>query len=118
MKTVRNMVKNKAYNTEAKDKIYADKGVRILEALSATGLRSIRYWKEISGLHQIIANDLDPNAVELIKSNVIHNGISTDKIVPNQADASYYLELLISLIHTTTEPTYINTKDMEIDLKL
>lgn len=41
----------------------------VLEALSATGLRSIRYAKEIPSV-RIIANDLDPKAVDLIKKNV------------------------------------------------
>ncbi|XP_030380509.1 probable tRNA (guanine(26)-N(2))-dimethyltransferase [Scaptodrosophila lebanonensis] len=50
-------------------------GLRILEALSATGLRSIRYAKEIAGVHTIVANDLSKQAVESIKANVQHNGV-------------------------------------------
>jgi tRNA (guanine26-N2/guanine27-N2)-dimethyltransferase len=58
----------------------------ILEALSATGLRSIRYAKEIPGVHEIIANDLMNEAVEMIKRNVKLNEV--DNIVkPNKADA-------------------------------
>ncbi|KAJ0175313.1 hypothetical protein K1T71_009454 [Dendrolimus kikuchii] len=49
--------------------------VSILEALSATGLRSIRYAKEIPGITKIIANDLSQQAVETIKNNVIHNKV-------------------------------------------
>lgn len=33
-------------------------GLRILEALAASGLRSIRYAKEVGGIREIIANDL------------------------------------------------------------
>jgi hypothetical protein len=38
-------------------------GLRILEALAASGLRSIRYSKEVPGVREIIVNDIDPAAV-------------------------------------------------------
>lgn len=47
----------------------------ILEALSATGLRSIRYAKEIPNVTKIIANDLSEQAVETIKANIVHNQV-------------------------------------------
>ncbi|RNF04506.1 putative N(2), N(2)-dimethylguanosine tRNA methyltransferase [Trypanosoma rangeli] len=50
-------------------------GITILEALSATGLRAIRYYKEISGVRFIIANDLDADAVECIRRNCEFNGV-------------------------------------------
>ncbi|KXS19358.1 N2,N2-dimethylguanosine tRNA methyltransferase [Gonapodya prolifera JEL478] len=62
--------------------------ISILEALSATGLRSIRYAKEIKAPTKIIANDLDPEAVEAIKRNVRYNGVPEDSIVPNCGDAN------------------------------
>jgi tRNA (guanine26-N2/guanine27-N2)-dimethyltransferase len=62
------------------------KKIRILEALSATGLRSIRYAKEIPGLAEIVANDLSSQAVEMIKKNVVLNGVE-NIVTPNQADA-------------------------------
>lgn len=64
-------------------------GITIMEALSATGLRSIRYANEIPNVDHIIANDLDASAVELIKKNVQDNGIPDGKIIPNQDDAVY-----------------------------
>ncbi|RDB21077.1 tRNA (guanine(26)-N(2))-dimethyltransferase [Hypsizygus marmoreus] len=42
----------------------------LLEALSATGLRSIRYAKEISLVKYVIANDLSPSATAAMKRNV------------------------------------------------
>ena len=52
---------------------------RILEALSATGLRSIRYAKEIKcpgeSRLEITANDLSKRAYESIKRNVELNGV-------------------------------------------
>jgi len=50
-------------------------GLTILEALSASGLRSIRYAKEVPGVREIIANDLSDVAVSSIRANVAHNGV-------------------------------------------
>lgn len=61
-----------------------------MEALSATGLRSIRYAKEIPNVDLIIANDLDPEAVELIGKNVAENLGADSKVKPNNADAMYF----------------------------
>lgn len=47
----------------------------ILEALSATGLRSIRYAKEIPNVTQIIANDISEFATKSIKENVMYNNV-------------------------------------------
>ena len=48
-------------------------GLTILDALAASGLRSIRYWKEIPGVHHVTINDLDPAAVERAHNNVQEN---------------------------------------------
>lgn len=53
------------------------------------GLRSIRYFKEVPGIHSIIANDLDPAAVDAIKRNVEFNGLNVDQVIPHQGDARY-----------------------------
>ncbi|XP_017838195.2 probable tRNA (guanine(26)-N(2))-dimethyltransferase [Drosophila busckii] len=63
-----------------------DDGMRILEALAATGLRSIRYAQEIAGVRQIIANDLSKQAVESISTNVRHNNVD-HLIEPSFGDA-------------------------------
>lgn len=52
-----------------------ENGITILEALSASGLRSIRYAKEIPGIKKIIANDLSKKAVESIKANIESNSV-------------------------------------------
>ncbi|KAF9052841.1 N2,N2-dimethylguanosine tRNA methyltransferase-domain-containing protein [Panaeolus papilionaceus] len=66
----------------------------ILEGLSATGLRSIRYAKEIPLVNYVIANDLSPAAVEAMKRNVQINGLAGEegdgadwKVRVNQGDA-------------------------------
>ncbi|XP_064537330.1 tRNA (guanine(26)-N(2))-dimethyltransferase [Drosophila montana] len=74
---------------------YAD-GLRILEALAATGLRSIRYAQEIAGVRQIVANDLSKQAVESIKTNVRHNAVE-HLIETSHADA-------MTLMYLSTAP--------------
>lgn len=65
-----------------------NKKLRVLEALSATGLRAIRYAKEIPNVSHVLANDLEPAAVQTIARNVAHNGSSVDGVVvPNCGDA-------------------------------
>lgn len=54
-------------------------GLVVLEALSASGLRTVRFWHEVKGLRTIIANDLDADAVECIRRNVDANGIRVVK---------------------------------------
>lgn len=49
--------------------------INLMEALSASGLRSIRYAKEIPDLDEIIANDISKKAVDTIRQNIINNGV-------------------------------------------
>lgn len=70
-------------------------GMRILEGLSATGLRSIRYAKEITdgvGVDKIIANDLETHAVNAIRANLNFNGMKDgEKVLANEGDATLYM---------------------------
>ncbi|KAF8576392.1 N2,N2-dimethylguanosine tRNA methyltransferase [Ramaria rubella] len=54
---------------------YIPQKVVILEPLSATGLRSIRYAQEIPLVKYVIANDLSPSATETMRRNVIFNNL-------------------------------------------
>lgn len=47
----------------------------LLEALSATGLRSIRYAKELPHIKYVIANDLSPTAVAAMNRNITINDL-------------------------------------------
>nr|CAD7397168.1 unnamed protein product [Timema poppensis] len=53
-----------------------ENGLNILEALSASGLRSIRYAKEVPGLNSIVANDISEAAVTSIRANIAHNDVN------------------------------------------
>jgi tRNA (guanine26-N2/guanine27-N2)-dimethyltransferase len=59
---------------------------RILDALSATGLRALRYAKEIPFVTSVVANDMNPNAIKDMGLNITHNDLE-GTIQPNLGDA-------------------------------
>ncbi|XP_023227899.1 tRNA (guanine(26)-N(2))-dimethyltransferase-like [Centruroides sculpturatus] len=59
----------------------------ILEALAASGLRSIRYAKEIPDVKSIVANDYSIQAVESMKTNVWLNKVE-HLVSPHREEAS------------------------------
>ncbi|XP_060620902.2 tRNA (guanine(26)-N(2))-dimethyltransferase [Anolis sagrei] len=61
-------------------------GLRVLEALAASGLRSIRFAKEVPGLRSVVANDFSSKAVELITQNVQLNDVG-HLVTPSFSDA-------------------------------
>ncbi|KAL2108960.1 hypothetical protein VUR80DRAFT_3156 [Thermomyces stellatus] len=72
-------------NTEKKQNV-PRKPISILDALSASGLRALRYAHELPFPTSVTANDLTATAVESIKLNVLHNNLQ-DKITVSQDDA-------------------------------
>ncbi|CAK36858.1 uncharacterized protein An01g00070 [Aspergillus niger] len=64
----------------------------ILDALSATGLRALRYASEIPFTSCVVANDLSPSAIESMKTNIKYNSLG-EKIRPNTGDARSYIHL-------------------------
>ncbi|KAJ3110309.1 hypothetical protein HDU96_006736, partial [Phlyctochytrium bullatum] len=69
------------------------KKVVALEALSATGLRALRYAHECPGIDEVVANDIDSKAAETIAKNVKMNGMEGKVRVTNQ-DAWFVLVIL------------------------
>ena len=63
----------------------AEDGLYILEALAASGLRSIRYFQEIPNIRRLIVNDIADAAVASMKQNFAFNHLTSDRIVANQA---------------------------------
>lgn len=59
---------------------------RILDALSASGLRALRYAHEIPFTTSVVANDMSPPAVAAIALNVRHNKLAA-KISPSTGNA-------------------------------
>ena len=52
----------------------------MIEALAATGLRSVRYIKEIPSICKLVANDIDPTATSLMQKNFEFNDCPLDTI--------------------------------------
>lgn len=61
----------------------------ILDALSATGLRALRYASELP-VSRVVANDLSASAIKSMKTNIEYNGLQ-DRIQPNLGDARTYM---------------------------
>ena len=70
------------------DESKKDINITVLEALSASGLRAIRYALEIPILTNLIANDLSKEAVTSIERNIKHNGVG-DKVKSSLSDARF-----------------------------
>lgn len=62
----------------------------ILDALSATGLRALRYASEIPFTTCIVANDLSASAIQSMKTNIDYNQLGK-KIQPHTGDARAYM---------------------------
>ncbi|KAI3332084.1 N2,N2-dimethylguanosine tRNA methyltransferase [Xylariaceae sp. AK1471] len=62
----------------------------ILDALSASGLRALRYAQELPFVTSVTANDLTPSAVEAIRRNAEHNGVES-KINATLGDARAHM---------------------------
>uniref|UniRef100_A0A665VYM1 tRNA (guanine(26)-N(2))-dimethyltransferase n=1 Tax=Echeneis naucrates TaxID=173247 RepID=A0A665VYM1_ECHNA len=50
-------------------------GLRVLEGLAASGLRSVRFALEVPGLQSVTANDFSAKAAALIARNAQYNGV-------------------------------------------
>ncbi|KAI0447052.1 S-adenosyl-L-methionine-dependent methyltransferase [Xylaria telfairii] len=67
----------------------------ILDALSATGLRALRYAQELPFVTSVTANDLTPSAVEAIRRNAEHNGVES-KVIATQGDARAHMYSMLA----------------------
>ncbi|KAK0701750.1 S-adenosyl-L-methionine-dependent methyltransferase [Lasiosphaeria miniovina] len=81
--------------TEAKKEEKKAVPFTILDALSASGLRALRYAHEIPFVTSVTSNDLLQSAVKSIKLNVQHNKLE-DKIVVSHDDALAHMYTLIA----------------------
>ncbi|XP_049576596.1 tRNA (guanine(26)-N(2))-dimethyltransferase isoform X2 [Syngnathus scovelli] len=52
-----------------------ERGLRVLEALAASGLRSVRFALEVPGLRSVTANDFSRKAAALVARNAEYNGV-------------------------------------------
>ncbi|EME88527.1 uncharacterized protein MYCFIDRAFT_149170 [Pseudocercospora fijiensis CIRAD86] len=88
---------------------------RILDALSATGLRALRYAKEIPFVTAVVANDMNSNAITSMKMNVQHNDL-TEQITPNLGDAIGHMYTVAYPPTHSHGPKHVSQKYDVIDL--
>lgn len=70
----------------------AVKPLRVLEALAASGLRALRYAKEIDAVGSVIATDSDRMAFEACERNIRLNGpLAAQKVEAKHADARVFM---------------------------
>jgi tRNA (guanine26-N2/guanine27-N2)-dimethyltransferase len=81
---------NQFLSQSSKQKVVkSSEKVSLLEGMSATGLRSIRYAQECPLIDHITANDLEKEAFNRITENATKNGISPDtKVKVNLGDVN------------------------------
>ena len=60
--------------------------VTVLEALAASGLRSIRYALEVPAVSRVVANDFSSDAYKSMCRNIAHNSVQ-GRVVPSCREA-------------------------------
>ncbi|KAJ9607802.1 RNA methyltransferase tRNA(m5U54)methyltransferase [Cladophialophora chaetospira] len=83
----------------------------ILDALSATGLRALRYANEIPFATNIVANDLSSASVENIELNIKHNKVE-DKVRSNLGDARAFMYSKVGNEHSRAAEGYVHRFDV------
>ncbi|KAL2816767.1 N2,N2-dimethylguanosine tRNA methyltransferase [Aspergillus granulosus] len=71
----------------------------ILDALSASGLRALRYASEIPFVTRVVANDLSSQAIQSMKQNIEYNGLE-NLIQTNNGDARLYMYSRLKPVNT------------------
>lgn len=61
--------------------------ITVCDALAATGVRGLRYAKEVKGIKKVVLNDKNPLAVKLIKRNMTLNKLQK-KCIASKEDAN------------------------------
>ncbi len=64
----------------------ADGDIAICDAFAGSGIRGIRYSKEIEGVSMAVVNDLNPQAVELVHDNIANNDLDNVKVFREDAN--------------------------------
>ncbi len=66
-----------------------DRDISVCDAFGGTGIRGIRYAKEIEGIEKAFVNDLNPIAVEFAEENIKLNDL--DNVAVCREDANIFL---------------------------
>lgn len=86
-------LQNELWKRSKKGSKYESKQLNVLDALSASGLRGIRYARELVNrekIHKVYMNDLSLNAVKVMHHNVKSNGLE-ERIQIENYDANFLM---------------------------
>lgn len=87
----------------------------ILDALSASGLRALRYASEIPFVSKVTANDLDPAATEAIARNARHNKLQAKiNVTHGNAIAHMYTKVAASMALTEKEVAHGKSEKYDV----
>lgn len=63
-----------------------DEDISICDAFGGSGIRGIRYAKEVSGVEDVVVNDLNPLAVQFAHENIQQNGLENVRACKEDAN--------------------------------
>lgn len=63
-----------------------DHDISVCDAFGGTGIRGIRYAKEIPGVKRAVVNDLNPLAVEFARENIVNNEVNQVSVCRDDAN--------------------------------
>ena len=69
---------------------YDKKKMVVVDGLSASGIRGVRYAKECDCVSEVVFNDLNPEAVKLIRKNVKLNSVENFEIFSKELNELLY----------------------------
>lgn len=73
-------------------------GLACLDALSASGLRGLRYFLEVPYVREVAVNDFDEHAVESAKRNATLNRIPPERFEVHCGDARFVIYLCLFML--------------------
>lgn len=63
-----------------------DEDINICDAFGGSGIRGIRYAREIDGVENVVINDLNPLAVQFAEENIVENGLDNLRVCRQDAN--------------------------------
>jgi tRNA (guanine26-N2/guanine27-N2)-dimethyltransferase len=60
--------------------------IKICDAFGGSGIRGIRYARELSGVEEVVITDLNPLAVEYTRDNIERNGLKNVRVCKEDAN--------------------------------
>lgn len=106
----------KETDDQDKERWLTPRNFTILDALSATGLRALRYAHEIPFVASVTSNDLLSSAVESIRRNVAHNKLEDKIKVTHDNAISHMYSVVAESLRLGNRPRQPPAKNLKYDV--